>query len=121
PPDIAHERAGGLVTRQPSPYGRGHGLVDQADPAGRGVEAAVVDRAALHGGGAGRHAHDHLGVHEALAVVHLADEVLDHLLGHFEVGDDPVAHRTDRLHVAGRTAQHLLGLDAHRVHHLAAA
>src|SRR5213075_1473389 len=77
--------------------------------------------AAFHGGGAGRHADDDLGVHEALAVVDLADEVLDHLLGDFEVGDDPVAHRADGFHVAGGAAQHHLGFDAHGVDHLAAA
>jgi hypothetical protein len=60
-------------------------------------------------------------VHEPLPVVNLADEVLDHLLGDFEVGDDPVAHRTDRFHVAGSAAQHLLGLYADGVDDLAAA
>ena len=44
--------------------------------------------------------------------MHLADEVLDHLLGDFEVGDDAVAHRADRLDVAGRAAQHHLGVVA---------
>ncbi len=33
--------------------------------------------------------------------MNLADEVLDHLLGDFEVGDDPVAHGADGFHVAG--------------------
>jgi hypothetical protein len=53
-----------------------------------------------------------LRIGEAAAVMHLADEVLDHLLGDFEVGDDAVAHRADRLDVAGRAAQHHLGLVA---------
>ena len=44
--------------------------------------------------------------------MHLADEVLDHLLGDFEIGDDAVAHRTDRLDVAGRAPQHHLGVVA---------
>ena len=61
------------------------------------------------------------GIGEALAVVNLADEVLDHLLGDFEVGDDAVAHGADGLHVAGRAAEHLLGLDADGVDDLAAA
>ena len=47
-------------------------------------------------------------------VVHLADEVLDHLLGDFEVGDDAVAQRADGLDVAGRAAEHQLGLLADR-------
>jgi hypothetical protein len=53
--------------------------------------------------------------------VNLADEVLDHLLGDFEVGDDPVAHGADGFHVARGSAQHLLGFYAHSVDHLAAA
>jgi len=45
--------------------------------------------------------------------MHLRDEVLDHRLGDFEVGDDAVAQRTDRLDVARRSAEHHLGLFAH--------
>ena len=42
------------------------------------------------------------------------DEVLDHLLRHFEVGDDAVLHRTDGHDVAGRAAEHLLRFLADR-------
>ena len=105
------EPVGSWIGR-PAPIAAAIGSSISADAAGAGVEAAVVDRAALDRGRAGRHADDHLGIREGLAVVHLADEVLDHLLGDFEVGDDPVAHGADGFHVAGRAAQHLLGLDA---------
>ncbi len=44
--------------------------------------------------------------------MHLADEVLDHLFRDFEIGDDAVAHRADRFDVAGRAAQHHLGVVA---------
>jgi len=40
--------------------------------------------------------------------VNLADEMLDHLFRDFEIGDDAVAHRTDRFDVARRAAQHHL-------------
>ena len=53
--------------------------------------------------------------------MHLADEVLDHLLGDFEVGDDAVAHGADGLDVAGRAAQHHLGVVAHGADGLLAA
>ena len=53
--------------------------------------------------------------------MHLADEVLDHLLGDFEIGDDAVAHRTDGFDVAGRAAQHHLGVVADGEHLLLAA
>jgi hypothetical protein len=37
------------------------------------------------------HADDDLRRGKATAVMHLADEMLDHFLRHFEVGDDAVA------------------------------
>ena len=46
--------------------------------------------------------------------MHLADEVLDHLFRHFEIGDDAVAHGADGLDIAGGPAQHHLGVVAHR-------
>src|ERR1700732_5120335 len=60
------------------------------------------------------HADDHARVRPAV-LVHLLDEVAQHLLGHVEVGDDAVLQRPDRLDRAGRAAQHPLGLDADRV------
>src|SRR4029079_1690842 len=45
--------------------------------------------------------------------MHFADEVLDHLLGDFEVGDDAVAHRPDCFDVARRSSEHHLGVVAH--------
>ena len=52
------------------------------------------------------------GLTHDLAVVRLADEVLEHLLRHLEVGDDAVLHRADGDDVAGRAAEHLLGVAA---------
>ncbi len=45
-------------------------------------------------------------------VVHLLDEVAEHLLGDVEVGDDAVLQRADRGDGAGGAADHALGLDA---------
>ena len=47
-----------------------------------------------------------------LALVHLLDEVAQHLLADVEVGDDAVLQRADGLDVARRAADHPLGLDA---------
>jgi hypothetical protein len=44
--------------------------------------------------------------------VHHADELLEHLLGHGEVGDHAVLHGADGLDVAGHLAQHGLGFVA---------
>jgi hypothetical protein len=51
-----------------------------------------------------------------LAVMGLLDEVVEHLLGDFEVGDDAVLHGLDGDDVAGGAAQHLLGLAANGLH-----
>ena len=44
-------------------------------------------------------------------VVHLLDEVAEHLLGDVEVGDDAVLQRPDGGDRARRAAEHALGLD----------
>jgi hypothetical protein len=54
-------------------------------------------------------------VREAV-VVHLLDEVPEHLLGHVEVGDDAVLQRPDGRDRPGRPPEHPLGLDPDRVH-----
>ena len=46
------------------------------------------------------------------AVVRFLNEVGEHLLGDFEVGDDAVLHGLDGHDVAGRAAEHLLGFAA---------
>ena len=53
---------------------------------------------------------------EAAAVVDLADEMLDHFLGDFEVGDDSVAQRAAGGNVTGGAAEHHLGLLADGYH-----
>ena len=57
---------------------------------------------------------------EQAGVVHLLDELLEHLLGHGEVGDHAVLHRPDGGDVARRAAEHLLGGQAHFLDHLLA-
>ena len=61
------------------------------------------------------------GLAKAAAVVHLADEMLDHLFRDFEIGDDAVPQGSDGFDVAGCTAEHQLGLVADRQNLLAAA
>ena len=49
-------------------------------------------------------------------LVHLLDEVAEHLLGDVEVGDDAVLQRADRGDRSRRAPEHALRLDADRVH-----
>ena len=79
-----------------------------------GAQHRLADGALLDRRGAVRDADDDLGLGEGRAAVHLADEVLDHLLGDVEIGDHTLAHRADRLDGARRAAQHQLGLLADR-------
>ena len=88
--DIHHHASGRFRDRQAGADRRGHGLLDQVDLAGAGGFGGFLDGAAFHGGRAGRDAHDHQGAGETAAVMHLADEVLDHLLSHFEVRDHAI-------------------------------
>ena len=48
-------------------------------------------------------------VHQHLAIVRLIDEVVQHLLGDFEVRDDTVLHWLDGNDVARGAAKHFLG------------
>src|SRR3569833_1113479 len=71
---------------------------------------------------AARHADQHARARVEVAVlVHLVDEVLEHLLRDGEVGDDAVLQRSDRGDVAGRAADHGLRLGADRGDGLRAA
>ena len=47
-------------------------------------------------------------MHQHLAVVRFLNEVIQHALRHFEIGDDAIFHRADRNDVTGRAAEHLL-------------
>src|SRR3546814_5866454 len=47
--------------------------------------------------------------------MHLADEVLDHLLGDVDVGDHAVTQRANRLDAVGGLAHHQLGVVADRL------
>ena len=101
---------------KPGADGGDHGLFDQVNFAGLGAIGGILNRALFHLGDLGRHADDDPRMHQHLAVVRLLDEVVQHLFGDFEVGDDAVLHGLDGHDVAGRAAQHLLGFFADRFH-----
>src|SRR3984957_15742830 len=109
----------GSVTGKPAPIAAPIGSSMRKTRRGAGAFGGFLDGAALDRGRARGHADDDLRRGEAAAVMHLADEMLDHLLGDLEIGDDAVAQGTDRLDVAGGAAQHHLGLVADGQHLLA--
>ena len=114
--DVDHHVAARLGDGQAGADGRHHGLFDQVDFAGLGAVGRVLDRALFHLGDFRRHADHDARMHQHLAVVGLLNEVVEHLLGDFEVRDDAVLHGLDGHDVAGRAAQHLLGFLAYGFH-----
>ncbi len=110
--DIDDHRAGGLADRKAGADRGRHRFLDQEDAAGAGREGRFLNGAPFHRRRARRHADDDHRIGERATVMHFADEVLDHLLGDFEIGDHAVAHRPDRLDIAGGAPQHHLGVVA---------
>ena len=119
--DVDDHVAARLGDGQARADGRRHGLLDQVDLARAGALGALLHRALLDLGDAEGHADDDARLHQRAPVVRAGDEVAQHRLGDLEVGDDAVAQRADRLDVARRAAEHLLGLAADGEHLLAAA
>jgi hypothetical protein len=113
--DVDDEAPGRLADRETGADRGRHRLFDQAGPAGARVERRVSDGALLDLGDARRDAEQHPRPRDQPeARVDLVHEVLDHLLGHVEVADDPVAERPDRDDARRRPADHPLGLGADR-------
>src|SRR4051794_7072305 len=108
--DVDHHGARGLADGQPGPDRGGHRLLDEVGLAGAGGEAGLLDGPFLDTGDAGGHADDDARVRPAV-LVHLLDEVAEHLLRHLEVGDHPVLERPDGGDRARRAAEHPLRLD----------
>src|SRR5919204_477412 len=113
--DVDDHRARRLANREAGADRGGHRLLDQVRLARPGREACLLDRALLHAGHPRRDA-DHDPRVRPPVLVHLLDEVAQHLLGHVEVGDDAVLQRADGRDRARRAAEHALGLDADGVH-----
>ena len=90
----------------------GHRLLDDhGGLASAGELGGFLDGSLLDAGDARRNGDDHPGL-GPLALMHLLDEVAEHLLADLEVGDDAVLERSDRLDVGRCTADHPLGLEA---------
>ena len=78
-----------------------------------GALGGFAHRPLLHLSDARGHADDNPGTDQPTAVVHLGDEMPEHGLGHFKIGDDAILHGPDGHDIARRAAQHAFGLAAH--------
>jgi hypothetical protein len=92
--DVHDHVPGRLGHGQPGADRRRHRLLDQVSLARAGGECRLLDRALLDAGHSRGDADHDARVREAM-LVHLLDEVPEHLLGHLEVGDDAVLERAD--------------------------
>src|SRR3569833_1236853 len=120
--DAYHHRAARLTDRHAGADRRGHGFFDQIHLSRAGTRGGFLDRTPFDLRRAARHADQHARARVEVAVlVHLVDEVLEHLLRDGEVGDDAVLQRSDRGDVAGRAADHGLRRGADRGDGLRAA
>ncbi len=119
--DIHDERPGRLRDRQAGADGGRHRLLDQSRPARPGVARGVLHGPLLDLGHSRRNANQHARAGDAgIAVMHLLDEVAQHLLGDVEVADHPVAQRTDGHDVGRRAPHHALRLGTDGQHPLGA-
>src|SRR5690606_2262831 len=109
--DIDHHRTAGVRYGKPCANCRSHGLFNEVHLARTGTQCRLTDGAALNLRGTAGNANDdaRAGCEHAARVDH-ANELLEHLLGHGEVGNDAVFHGADRFNIARHPAQHLLGL-----------
>ena len=116
--DVDDHAAGRLHDRQAGADRCRHRLFDQVGLAGAGVEGGVVDGALLDLGDAAGDADDDARARdaEAVALVHGADEVVEHALRDVEVGDDAVLQGPHGDDVRRRAADHALRLGADREH-----
>jgi hypothetical protein len=93
-----------------------HRLFHQVHFCGLGPVGRFHHGALFHLGDLGRDADDYARVHHCFALVRLLDEVVKHFLSHFEVGNHAVLQGLDNDDIAGRAAQHFLGLLADGLH-----
>ena len=106
--DVHDHVARRFMHRQSDADRRGHRLVNQDDVARPRMHCGILDRPFFHlRDSRGNGDDDPRG--DELAVLDLLDEVPQHGLGDFEVGDHAVFHRADGHDVAGRAAQHPFG------------
>src|SRR5439155_20430904 len=92
-----------------------HRLLDQVRLTCTRAQRCLFDRSLLDTRHAGRNADDDTWMCKAM-LVHLLDEVPEHLFGDVEVGDHAVLERTDGRDRPRRAPEHALRLDADGVH-----
>src|SRR6185503_11475053 len=91
---------------------RGHGLSNHEYFFGTGTQRRVAHRTLLHFGDTRGYTDDDPGFHlEDVVLDDEREEIPQHLLGHVEVGDDAILHRTNGDHAFRRASEHSFRLE----------
>ena len=104
--DVDDHVARRVLHRKPDADRRRHRFFDQINFARAGVRGRFAHGALFHFGDAGRDRDHHARPRPHPSVVHFRDEMAQHRLGHFEIGNDAVLQRPHRDDVAGRAPEH---------------
>src|SRR5205085_2735583 len=92
-----------IVMLRPSPSG------NQEDPPGAGALCRLLHRTPLDRCRTRGDAEHDLRAEKAETPADLAGEMPDHFTGNLKIGDDAIAHGSDRFDCVGRASQHQLG------------
>src|ERR1700752_183194 len=96
-----------LGYRKSGADGSGHSFFDQKDLGSFRAVRGVFDSPAFHLSNTGWYADDDARAHKTLSVLRLADEMMKHLLGDFEICDHTVFHRADGHNIDRGATEHL--------------
>ena len=116
PPDVQDHVTEWFMYVQARPDGGGHGFVDQVNVSDAGHVRRFDHGPFFHLSNAGRHTNDRARLEKMAAPLDLEQKEFDHLLGHREIGDHTIPHRSDRFDLFGCPPHELLGLLADRDH-----
>src|SRR4030095_1999625 len=89
-----------------------HSFFDQKDLGRFRSVRRVLDSPAFHLSNSGGNADDDARANKPPSVLRLADEMLKHLFGDFEIGDHPVFHRADGHNIGRCATEHLFCVPA---------
>ena len=120
--DVQHHGATRFVYGHARTDGGSHGLINKVYLSRAGTFGRFTDGSTFHLRGTVGHADQNTRARpEVAGLVRLSDEMLQHLLGHREIGDDAVFQGPNRRDIARRAAQHVLGLHADGLNRTATA
>ena len=101
------------MDRNAYPDCRGHRFFDQVNFPDTCHGGRIYNRFLLHLGNTSRNTYHHPRFDEAVVFEYFLDEVFDHGIGDFKIGDHPILHRSNGFQFIVGPAVHLFGFQAH--------